>query len=306
VLFSKISGHLHTLLGHFLPFAKLERAGTKFFVPLEDGDQLSGFLFEGTSNVVVSLFHGLSGDAEADYMQRTAARFLELGHGVFLVNHRGVGDGGAKLAKNLYHSGRGEDIGAVVRFLRQRMPGKKQITLGFSMSGNMVLALVSGLRGGDLPDGAIAVNAPINLAACAEALGRGFSRVYDLRFVRRLVAQRELAISPWVKLSDIDDAFTAPLSGFRDGRHYYEVCSTKAHVGKIEIPTEVITAADDPFIPVRDYLEAKWSAAVNLTIHPRGGHLGYARLRKNRFGNRHALDEHLVAALGRVLARVGE
>jgi predicted alpha/beta-fold hydrolase len=293
MVFSSVTGHFHTLVAHFVPSAKLQLDGEKHLVSLEDGDRLCGFLYRGSSSVVVSLFHGLSGDADADYMQRTAALYLAQGHSVFLVNHRNAG-AGAGLAKNLYHSGRGEDVSVVVSYLRALLPGKKQITVGFSISGNMVLNLLTGQRGTDLPDGAITVNAPINLAACALRLGSGFNLIYDQRFVRRLIAQKNLPVSPWRKLADIDDRFTAPLSGFKNGRHYYETCSTKNHVQKIKTPAQVMTAADDPFIPVGDYLEAAWPEAVRLKVHPRGGHMGYLR----------KFDEYMSSSLQELLARI--
>src|SRR5437868_3279480 len=158
MLSKSLSGHFHTLGAHFIPSEKISGPGEKHLVPLADGDRIHGYLYRGDSECVISLFHGLTGDIEADYMQRTALRYLAEGHSVFLVNHRGVGEG-RSLAKNPYHSGRGEDISEVVRYLRQELPGKKQITVGFSMSGNMVLFLLAGQKGTHLPDGGITVNA---------------------------------------------------------------------------------------------------------------------------------------------------
>src|ERR1700747_1966622 len=66
------SGHAQTVWGHLLPSAKLRGKRTKIIVPLEDGDRLIGHFIEGKSDTAVSLFHGLSGNAEADYIQRTA------------------------------------------------------------------------------------------------------------------------------------------------------------------------------------------------------------------------------------------
>lgn len=298
-----LSGHFQTLLGHMLPSPKLGQAGEKHFIELSDGDRLVGFFYKGTSEVLVSLYHGLSGDIESDYMQRTAIQYLAMGHSVFLVNHRGAG-AGAGLAKNPYHSGRAEDVSAVIRYLRELHPKKKQIAAGFSMSGNIVLYLLSGQRGEHLPDGAITVNAPINLHSCSEKLAQGFNRAYDLRFVRRIIEQKSLNISRWSKLTTVDDVYTAPCSGFKDRHEYYQICSAKAHVHKIQIPVCVLTAEDDPFIPVQDYREAAWSSAVQLKIHPWGGHLGYMSAKRNRLGNHRWLDEYMVESLQSLLQRL--
>lgn len=281
----------------------MEAHGEKHFVELPDGDRLVGYLYKGKSDFVISLYHGLSGDVGSDYMQRTAIQYLAMGHSVFLVNHRGVGEG-KDLAQYPYHSGRGEDVSQVVHYLRTHLPAKKQITVGFSMSGNIVLYLLSGQKGEHLPDGAITVNAPINLSNCAVALTQGLNRAYDMRFVLRLRSQKNLKISRWANLTQVDDVYTAPQSGFRDRHHYYEVCSAKDHVHKIQIPVCVLAAEDDPFIPVQDYREAKWSQSVNLKIQPYGGHMGYISVGKNRLGNHRWLDEYMVESLNNVISRM--
>src|SRR5207253_11084785 len=165
-------------------------------------------LYRGKSPVVVSLFHGLSGSIDADYMQRTAIQYLALGHSVFLVNHRGAGEGEG-LAKHPYHSGRAEEVSQVVHYLGEIFPKKKQVTAGFSMSGNIILYLLSGQRGSHLPDAAITVNAPINLSSCSAALTQGFNRLYDFRFVRRIIQVASLQVSPWSTLTELDATYAA-------------------------------------------------------------------------------------------------
>jgi predicted alpha/beta-fold hydrolase len=297
------TGHFHTIVGNFLSFEKLDQPREQHIIDLLDGDQLVGFLYRGSSNIVVSLYHGLSGSADADYMHRTAKHFLALGHSVFLVNHRGVGQG-AGLAKYPYHSGRAEDVSQVLGYLRQLLPGKKQITAGFSMSGNIILYLLSGQRGEHLPDGAITVNAPINLTSCSVSLGRGLNRIYDIRFVKRLRKYTDVNIPPWGYVIQIDELYTAPRSGFKDHHEYYRVCSAKEHVQNIRVPTYVLTAEDDPFIDVKDYREAKWPSSVNLKIHPQGGHMGYVSRVKNSLGTNCWLDEYMVASLNELIAKI--
>ena len=102
----------------------------------------------------------------------------------------------------------------------------------------------------------------------------------------------------------IDDVYTAPRSGFRDRHHYYQTCSAKPYVHNIKIPACVLTAEDDPFIPVQDYLEAPWSSSVELKIQPWGGHLGYMSAKKNRLGNRRWLDEYMVESLQSLIQRL--
>lgn len=301
------SGHTQTLWAHFLKSPTLQHFGARQAVDLEDGDRLFYFELPGPSNFVVCLFHGLSGDVSSDYMQRTALLCQSLGHTVILVNHRGVGEGAA-FAKNPYHSGRAEDASAVLENLKIRYPTKKHIAIGYSMSGNIVLALLGGFRGSVLPDAAITVNAPINLLRGSKLLKTGFNRVYDMRFVAQLrrdiekkfklgLISKPYVISPWSTVWDLDQIYTAPAGGFRDREDYYARCSAFAYLKNIKTPTYVLTAADDPFVSVQDYLQADFSKQVQLHIEKCGGHLGYLTRRSTPLGTRRWLDYYLFEAL---------
>ncbi|MBO9668023.1 MAG: alpha/beta fold hydrolase [Bdellovibrio sp.] len=301
------SGHGQTLWGHFLKSPELENLGQNFEVDLPDGDRLFCFYHPGHTDTVVSLYHGLSGDVRADYMQRTAMVCQKLGHTVVLVNHRGAGQG-LHQARYPYHSGRAEDVSEVLKVLRQKFPGKKQIAIGYSMSGCIVLCLGGGFRGDTKPDGIITVNAPLNLGRGARILGTGINRIYDVRFVHRLrqnieekyrrglIAER-YEIPWWSTIYDLDRIYTAPAAGFKDREDYYESCSARHYLHKVDVPTYMLTAADDPFVKVQDYLEAKLPTNVSLHIENRGGHLGYLAKQETPLGSHRWLDYYLHEAI---------
>lgn len=301
------SGHSQTLWAHFLKSPELENLGQNFEVDLPDGDRLFCYYLPGYTDIVVSLFHGLSGDATTDYMQRAAMLCQKLGHTVVLVNHRGAGQG-APLAVHPYHSGCTEDISRVIEKLRSMYPGKKQISVGYSMSGNILLCLLGGFRGQYKPDAAITLNAPLNLVNGSQNLKTGLNRFYDMRFVLRLrksiaekyrqgLIDQKLEISPWATLWDFDEIYTANQAGFKNREEYYQCCSSIHYLSKIDIPTHVLTAADDPFISVSDYLEASFSAQTQVHIENRGGHLGYLNREATLLGTHRWLEYYLYEAL---------
>jgi predicted alpha/beta-fold hydrolase len=78
-------------------------------------------------------------------------------------------------------------------------------------------------------------------------------------------------------MRDFDDAFTAPLHGFRDAEEYYEQNSSRYYVEGIRVPTLVMRAMDDPFF-ANDIPHAKLAANEHvlpaLTAH--GGHVAFA------------------------------
>ncbi len=300
------SGHGQTIWGHFLKSPELASSGQKLKVDLPDGDRLFCYVFEGTSNFVVSVYHGLSGNSTSDYMQRTAMLAQRFGHTVVLVNHRGAGDGILE-ARRPYHSGSTEDMSAVLKVLKNKYPGKKQITVGFSLSGNISLALLGGYKGSEKPDGAITVNAPLALEKGAHLLKTGMNRLYDLRFVLRLrkliqekhrlgVIQERYKVPPWATVFAMDEIYTAPAGGFRDRADYYDSCSSIHYVHNIQTPTYILTAEDDPFIDVQDYRSAPFSKTCQVHIEKRGGHMGYIA-KASPQGGRHWLDYYLKEAL---------
>ena len=279
------SGHLQTLLGYILPSEKLKSRGKSNIITLSDGDRVHSEYFEGSTNSLILLFHGLNGSITSNYMARTANLALAQGHSVALVNHRDCGSG-LGLANEPYHSGRGEDISDVIGFYRSVYPKKRIVAMGFSLGANALLNLVCERRGTNQPDFAVAVNGPTDLRACAELLKVGFNRIYDLRFVwscRKEILTKASSgriefnknISYFSYLRDIDELYTAPYGGFKNADDYYDQCSTFQHLPNIKTPTVIIMAKDDPFIPWEPYLNAQHNPNVLLHLEDRGGHLGY-------------------------------
>ena len=281
------SGHLQTILGNYLPGEASAHPSEPFRIALPDGDQLTGRHYPGETDVLTLVFHGLGGDDQAHYVRRTIALARKLGHHVWTVNHRGCGDGRG-LAKKPYHSGSGDDLGAAFASARTLHPHLRQLAVAYSLSANaLLLNLGGGLpEAAARPDAAIAVNPPVDLGACSQTIHRGLSRLYELRFIRRCrkaIRQRIedglipdiYRTSPLMSLREFDDAYTTKAGGFRDADDYYARCSARPHLSKITVPTVILMAKDDPFIPWQHAAEASPSPSVHLHIEPRGGHMGY-------------------------------
>lgn len=237
--------------------------------------------------MLVLVFHGLGGDDQAHYVRRTVALARKLGHHVWTMNHRGCGEGRGLAAKP-YHSGSGDDLGAAFAAARDRHPGLRQLAVAYSLSANaLLLNLGGGLpESAAQPDAAIAVNPPVDLGACSDTIHRGLSCLYELRFIKRCRAAIRQRVEdglianiyptrPLMSLREFDDAYTTRAGGFRDAGDYYAKCSARHHLSKITVPTVILMAKDDPFIPWQHAAEANPSPAVHLHIEPRGGHMGY-------------------------------
>ncbi len=295
------TAHSQTILGHVIKSKNFNEPHRQMFLTLPDGDQMSLKIFENKSankkSAVVTVFHGLAGDHTSDYVQRTAQVAFDLGYSVVTVDHRGAGLAEG-MAKKPYHSGRGEDASEVSLKLREIFPNEKQIFIGFSLSGSVVLNLVTQRYGQHLPDYAVVVNAPINLQKASDHLINGFSRLYDLRFyfmLRKLIRKTEPQIGlPIVSNTRlIDDLFTSIKSGFVDSADYYTQCSTYKYLDRIAVPTFVLTSKDDPFIAFDDYKAASWNDKTHTTFIDHGGHMGYISKHKSGPFGRRWLDDYL-------------
>lgn len=298
-------GHAQTLWGNVLlaggaPLSTRARA-TRREVALADGDRLVAHALAGTSGLRVHLFHGLSGDADVDYMRRTADALAARGHSVWAVNHRGCG-AGRGLAARPYHSGSSADLAAVLAASQAEAPEAVHLAIGFSLSGNALLLMAAEARAPWLR-GLVAVNPPVDLARAARDIHRGACRLYELRFLWRLrravrererdgLARRRQRIPLSASLREFDELYTAPEGGFASADDYYARCSAGPRLAAISTPGVVLTAADDPFVDPIAYAGLELPAQLLLHIEPSGGHVGY--LERDGLGTLAWLDGALV------------
>src|SRR5690606_20734899 len=109
---------------------------------------------------------------------------------------------------------------------------------------------------------AAAVSAPIDLPAAGNALDRGLNRVLYTRMFLATLKPKTLAkleLFPGLfdgsrvraarTFRDFDDLVTAPLHGFRDVDHYWSTCASGPWLEGIRVPTLLLNARNDPFLP---------------------------------------------------------
>lgn len=279
--------HAQTIAGHLLKSDSLEPTWERLTLKLSDGDGLRVKLHRGSTDTVVYLFHGLGDNTDTNYMRRLAGLFFAKGHNILAANHRGTGEGRG-LAEWPYHSGSTADVAAVLQIGRGFFPDHRHVAIGFSFSGNILLLLQG--RDGDsslsMPNGAIAVNPPVDLELATQRLSRGFNRLYDHHVVKLLIEETkdrwELGLHTKVTritevktLREYDDMYTAIRAGYKDRDTYYARCSSGQYLSRIRVPTVILCSEDDPIAPACDCYSHPRSDAVHLHIEKHGGHMGY-------------------------------
>ena len=243
------------------------------------------------------LLHGLEGSADSHYMRGIAEKAVVQGFNVVRLNQRNCGDTD-HLSVGVYHSGLTADPAAVLRELVEVDNLRELAVVGYSLGGNLTLRLAGELGEEQLPEvkAFAAVSPTLDLAACADALERRTNRLYQWNFVRdlRRRLRRKARLFPdhytTTRLPGIrtvrqfDDAYTAPLSGFRDAADYYHRASSLRVIANARRPTLIITAEDDPFIPVETFRSPAvvHNPHVTLVITPHGGHCGFISARPGR------------------------
>lgn len=287
-------------------------------LPTPDGDAVWLWhhrVVDGNPTVV--LLHGLEGSADSVYLLGTVERLAAAGWNSTVLEFRCCG-GRLNRARRTYHSGETTDLDLVVRYLAGARPNEPLLAVGFSLGGN-VLAKWLGEQGRAAPILAAAiVAAPYDLATCARTLDRCLFGRYSRYFLRTLIEKAEIKQRQFGTLFDMrrvracrtivefDDCVTAPLHGFRDAWDYYEKCSSRPLLAAIRVPTLLVAAADDPYIPARVFPQE--IAAANPCLTPvltrYGGHLGFVEGPSPRRASYWA-EARAVAFLRERAARVG-
>jgi uncharacterized protein len=265
---------------------------------VESQTQLLGFChWQHTrhSTGTVVLVHGLEGCCDSHYMAGLAAKAWRIGLNVIRLNQRTCG-GTEHLARSLYNCGLSTDIQAVVTEL-SRVDGLESISLiGYSMGGNLILKM-AGETAGTLPSlsGVYAVCPNIDPTQCVAALERPANRMYHDYFFKRLKARilRKSALFPgkWDltplrsmrTVREFDEFYTAPDGGYGSAAHYYDRSGARHVLHNIRVPTVILTAQDDPFIPSSMFNTPAITGnpSINLVVTDSGGHCGFFQRRQN-------------------------
>ena len=255
--------HLQTLWGRLI--RRLPRVPTRrerWDTP--DGDQLDVVRLEGQSadGPRLIILHGLEGTERSHYARGTLAAAAQRGWGADLMLFRSCG-GTLNRTRRLYHSGETSDLALVAERVAVEYPRSPLLFAGFSLGGNVLLKWL-GERGRALPPQAVAagaVSVPFDLSRGARHLHHGFARVYEASFVRSLKRKTYGKLTLFPDLVDpatvagarsiyaFDDGVTAPVHGFADADDYYTRSSALRYLPTIQLPTLLLSAVDDPFLP---------------------------------------------------------
>ena len=259
-------------------------------------DGINGSALMDTPNTLATpqplfvLFHGLEGSSDSHYARWAMSAAAARGWRAVIPHFRSC-SGPLNEAPRFYHSGDAAEIDWILNRLHtESLPGTPIYVAGVSLGGNALLRWL-----GENPElapkrvrAAAAISAPVDLAAGGHALARGFNRVYTRHFLQTLKAKSQLKLQQFPGLFDreamlsadtlhrFDNIVTAPLHGYKDADDYWRRASAKPILPNITVPTLVLNARNDPFLPASALpTRAEVSALVTLEQPATGGHVGF-------------------------------
>ena len=243
-----------------------------------------------TDHGTLVMWHGMEGSTESAYMLTTAEKAYRAGFNVVRVNVRNCG-GTDHLTPTLYHAGLTNDLRVIIDELVRLDRLSRIIVAGFSLGGNMTLKLAG--EYGDEPPAEVkaicAVSPSVDLRTSTTLMARRRNWLYQQSFLKRLKMRirKKAALFPGrydasplrqiKSVEQFDNCYVAPAFGFADANDYYAKASALRFIARIRIPTLIIHAQDDPFIPFAPLLDP--SVAANpyvMLVAPKvGGHVAF-------------------------------
>jgi predicted alpha/beta-fold hydrolase len=238
------------------------------------------------------LFHGLEGSSRSHYARAVLAACAAAGWQCAVPHFRGC-SGEDNRAPRAYHSGDHAEIDWMLQRFAALRPNAPLYAAGVSLGGNALLrwAQEHGASAARRVRAIAAVSAPLDLAAGGRAIASGLNyHIYTRMFLRTLKpkALRMIARHPGLAdpqrvraardLRAFDDAFTAPIHGFRDAEDYWARASSKPHLHALRLPSLILNARNDPLQPADVLPDSRHvSSWVRLEQPDEGGHVGFAR-----------------------------
>ncbi|MBS0515636.1 MAG: alpha/beta fold hydrolase [Proteobacteria bacterium] len=270
----------------------VDGAATEHVLDCGDGVRLQGFHTRQTvrpqPRALVVLLHGWEGSVQSTYVLNTGARLLAEGCDVFRLNFRDHGDT-HHLNRDIFHSCRIEEVVGALAAIAATLSQRPLVLGGYSLGGNFALrAALRARQAGVELAWVFAVCPPISPSVAMRAIES--SPVYSYYFLRkwRSSLKRKQALFPQVQLfaaselrgnlRELTQSLVSRHTDFGTVENYFNGYSIAGDtLSALAVPATILTAADDPIIPVADFHALKLSASTERVIVPHGGHCGFIR-----------------------------
>ena len=295
------NGHTHTIFA----YTRRRDGGVAYQrerITTADDDFLDlDWLKNKQSDHLVIISHGLEASSNTGYVCSLAGKLHRAGHTVLAWNFRGC-SGEPNRHIYSYHSGKSEDLAAVISHAVTVENPRFISLVGFSIGGNITLKYL-GEAGSKVSSKilcAVTCSTPVDLAGSASEMASFRNWIYMKRFLnhfyRRMKEKKkiypEVDISGFSKLKnfhDYDNRYTAPLNGYKNAEHYWQENSSLYYLSEIKVATLMLSSYDDPFLSKSCYPEIK-NMHIQTLYTKHGGHVGFM----NDYSGRSLWSEEMI------------
>ncbi|MEE4219174.1 MAG: alpha/beta fold hydrolase [Xanthomonadales bacterium] len=292
------NGHIQSLLGSsglrrramLRRAVKLQDAAKVWTLDGGDGIRLQGLYSKQASGSrgLAVLLHGWEGNVNSNYILGTGARLFDAGFDVFRLNFRDHGDT-HHLNPGLFHSCRIDEVVHSLRSLQDRLGAKRWNLAGYSLGGNFSLRV--GLRAAEAGLGIgriVAICPVIRPVHAMDAMEQGlgfYERYFERKWSKSLNAKKAAfpeiyGEETWHEIKGLRQRthYLATRYGYADADEYFDGYSiADGRLAPLAVPSSILTAADDPIVPVADFHDLPESPALELLISNYGGHCSFLK-----------------------------
>jgi predicted alpha/beta-fold hydrolase len=288
------SGQIQTVLASMSLRAwgknPVRNAAREITIRTPQGIQLQGYHSPQNSADtpgLVILLHGWEGSAESTYIACTGKALYQRGYDIFRLNFRDHGSS-HHLNQGIFYAVLLEEVFQAVQHVCSMTEEKSVFLAGFSLGGNFALRIARRMRHEPIENlrHVVAISPVLDPEKATVSIDRQtmirwyflkkwleslqikqglFPDVYDFSEVYKLDTIMAVTEKMIEQYSDYDSA-----SEYFKG---YSILNDA--LDDLSVPTTIVTAADDPIIPVEDFYELKLNQRTELIIHTHGGHNGF-------------------------------
>lgn len=260
------------------------------------------------SRGLVVLFHGWEGSTASNYLVRTGALLLDAGFDVFRLNFRDHGNT-HHLNPGIFHSCRIDEVVGAVAAVQRRWQPRFLGVAGYSLGGNFALrvALRAPAAGIALQHAAAVcpVLSPLHGLQAMEQSPWFYQRYFMLKWSASLRRKHKLfpdevpaSLTRGSSVRDLTRRLIEHGDEFDSFEDYLDgYCIAGDRLAALQVPVSILTARDDPIIPVGDFEALSLPANARLDIAEHGGHCGFLLdLRLNGYAERYVAQRMLDAS----------
>ncbi len=268
----------------------LLRREKKVILKTHDGVKLLGLYTpqsEQNNKGLAILLHGWEGSSHSTYMVTCGDTLYKNGFSVFRLNLRDHGSS-HHLNKGLFYATLLDEVWECVHQVSNLSRGTPAYLIGFSLGGNFAIRIAARYTGDDTCNlkRILSISPVLDPDKSTDMIDSNpLILRYFLKKWRRSLILKQALYPDRYDFSDILQMgslreMTARLlekhTRYTSTHEYFKAYSIQPElIRRISLPMTILTAADDPILPIKEFQQLKPGASTQVIMPAHGGHNGF-------------------------------